>query len=61
MILFGGDFWNPFVELIKSQMLDKFKTIEPENINLFTITDSEDKTIEIIKSAPVSNWWENID
>ncbi len=61
VILFGEDFWNPFVNLIKSQMLERYKTIDPENMNLFKITDSEDEIIEIIKSAPVSNWWKNID
>jgi uncharacterized protein (TIGR00730 family) len=61
VILFGVDFWNPFVSLIKSQMLDKYKTIDVDNMNLFIITDSEDDVIEIIKSAPISNWWKNID
>lgn len=61
VILFGSDFWNPFVDLIKTQMLEKYKTIEQESMGLFTVTDSEDEVIEIIKSAPVSNWWKNID
>jgi uncharacterized protein (TIGR00730 family) len=61
IILFGKDFWSPFVELIKDQMLNKYKTIDSENINLFKITDSEEDVINIIKLAPVSNWWQNID
>ena len=61
VILFGKDFWNPTVELIKKQMLDVNHTIEDEDMNLFKVTDSMDSVITIIKEAPVSEWWKLID
>lgn len=61
VILFGKDFWNPTVELIKKQMLDVHHTIEAEDMNLFKVTDSMDSVIKVIKEAPVSEWWKLID
>lgn len=61
VILFGKDFWNPTVELIKKQMLDVHHTIEAEDMNLFKVTDSMGSVIKVIKEAPVSEWWKLID
>lgn len=61
IILFGKDFWNPVADLIKKQMLDVHHTIEPEDMNLFKITDSMDAVIKIIKESPVSGWWKMMD
>lgn len=52
LILVGKDFWQPFVDVIKKQMLDTFDTISQEDMDLFQILDDEDKIIEIIKNAP---------
>ena len=54
VILFGSDFWNPLQELMKKEMLGR-GTIDLEDLNLYTITDSEDEVIEKIRSAPVRN------
>jgi predicted Rossmann-fold nucleotide-binding protein len=61
IILFGKDFWSPVKDLIEKQMLNTFNTIEPDNMNLFFVTDSPEDTIKIIKGAPVSSWWKMID
>lgn len=61
VILVGKDFWNAFRQFIVSHMLEKHHAIDKEDLEIFTITDSIDKVMEIIKSAPVSKWWENID
>ncbi len=58
IILIGKDFWNPLKDFLKTQLLDKHHTIDHSDLDLFIITDSMDKVIEIIKNAPVSNWWE---
>ena len=42
-------------------MLEIHHTIDPEDINLFVITDSIEQTIKIIKEAPVSEWWKEFD
>ncbi len=61
VILMGKDFWNPLHAFITTNMLGRHHVIAPEDMNLFTITDSADKILEIIKKAPVSNWWEHSD
>lgn len=60
IILFGVEYWKPFSEFLKTVMSDKFKTISPEDMNLFEITDSEDRILEIITQAPFSEWWRKI-
>ncbi len=48
IILFGSDFWQPFVDLIKTIMLDKFQTISPDDMDLFKVTDSEDEIMGVL-------------
>ncbi|MEI6316209.1 MAG: TIGR00730 family Rossman fold protein [bacterium] len=53
IILYGSDFWKPLMEgFARPVMLNKFKTISPEDMNLFTITDDDDLVIDMIKKAP---------
>ena len=52
VILVGVDFWEDFDKLIKDKLLSKGK-INPEDIDLYTITDSEEEIVEIIKNAPI--------
>ncbi len=51
VILYGSDFWKPFETIFKTILLDKFKTISPEDMSIFTITDNDDEVLEIIKGA----------
>lgn len=61
VILMGKDFWNPLKDFMKTYMLEEHHAIDPGDLDLFVITDNADKVMEIIKKAPVSNWWENAD
>ena len=61
VILFGKDFWIPVKQLISEQMLNRHHTINKEDLDLMFITDSIDIALKIIKKAPVSEWWDNID
>ena len=61
IILMGKDFWTPVKDFLKANMLDKHHTIDANDLELFTITDSQDKVLEIIKTAPVSQWWQKAD
>jgi uncharacterized protein (TIGR00730 family) len=54
IVLVGSDFWKPFHEMMKKQMLD-LGTIDSEDLELYTITDDEDHIIQMIKKAPVKN------
>lgn len=53
VILYGSDFWNPIDKMIKEILLDKYKTVSIEDINLYTITDDEDKILDIIKNSKI--------
>lgn len=61
IVLFGKDFWNPLKDFLQKNMVDQHHTIDSDDLNLFTITDSVDTSIKIIKGAPVSTWWKIID
>ncbi len=51
VILYGSAFWKPFQEIFKTILLEKYKTIDAADLSLFTITDSDDEVIDIIKKA----------
>ena len=48
IILLGVDFWRPLDGLIKHVMADKFEVIDPDDRELYTITDDIDKAIDLI-------------
>lgn len=52
IILVCSDFWKPFDEIIKNEMLSR-GTIDEEDLELYKITDDENEIIEIIKNTPV--------
>jgi len=51
IILIGKDFWLPFIDWIKNDIL-KQNLIEPEDINLFLIVDTAEEAYEIIRRTP---------
>ncbi len=61
IILVGKDFWKELRNFMYSHMLEKHHAISQSDLELFVITDNTDKVIEIIKGAPVSKWWEQLD
>lgn len=52
IILVGGEFWNDVDAFIKNDAL-KRGAIDEEDTRLYTISDDEDKIIDIIRNAPV--------
>jgi uncharacterized protein (TIGR00730 family) len=60
VILIDSHFWDPFQAFIEKNMLDNYAAIDSRDLKLFEITDSIDHVIDIIKKAPVSEWWRNI-
>jgi uncharacterized protein (TIGR00730 family) len=57
VILIGKDFWIPFKKFIIEHMLETHHSISHDDIELFTITDNLTHAVDIIKAAPVSEWW----
>ena len=51
VVLYGTAFWNPFFNLFKTILLDKYNTISAEDLSLFTVTDDDDVVLDIIRNA----------
>ncbi len=51
MILVGKEFWTPLVDWFKKTMLDKYQTINPEDLKLFNIVDKAEDAMKIIKKS----------
>ena len=60
IILVDSKYWGPIKDFIEKEMLKEYGAIEARDLKLFEITDSIDHVMEIIKKAPVSEWWRNI-
>ncbi|MEK7176067.1 MAG: TIGR00730 family Rossman fold protein [Patescibacteria group bacterium] len=50
LICVGSEYWNPLKELMKEKMLAR-GTIQSKDLDLFTITDSHDEIINLIKQT----------
>jgi uncharacterized protein (TIGR00730 family) len=61
VILMGKDFWNPFNSFLEVHMCEDHATIVKSDMSIYTITDSIDEALEIIRKAPLSEWWEKTD
>lgn len=48
IVLFGVEFWTPLVKLFKNTMLKEFKTISPEDMDLFVVVDDVDEAYKYI-------------
>lgn len=54
IILFGKKYWKNLDKFIKKNLL-KGEKIDPEDIDLYQITDNIDEVVEIIRNAPIRN------
>lgn len=61
VILLGKDFWKPFHIFVKEHMLNAHSSVSESDLKLYVVTDSIDHVIEIIKKAPVAEWWCEVD
>jgi len=52
LICVGSEYWNKVKDLMRENMLSR-GYIREEDLDLFTITDSHDEIIEIVRKAPV--------
>ena len=61
IVLVDSKFWVPLVDsFIRKTMLETYKAIDANDLNLFEISDSLDRVMEIIQKSSVSEWWRNI-
>lgn len=48
IVLYGKDYWDPLVRFFEKELLKKFKTISPEDLELFHVVDSVDEAYKYI-------------
>ncbi len=60
VILVGSRFWNDMADFINKNMLEQQGAISEYDREIFKIVDDLDQVLEIIRTAPVSEWWRNI-
>lgn len=51
VILYCSEFWSPLEKMIKELLVEKFKTVEEKELNLYKIIDNEDEILEIVKNS----------
>ncbi len=54
IILVGNEYWNALDSFIKEHILKK-EMIDPEDTQLYTITENEEEIIEIIRKVPIKD------
>ena len=48
IVLYGKEFWTPLLTLFKDELATKYRTISPEEMDLFHVVDSVDEAYEYI-------------
>lgn len=51
VILVGKKYWEPFLNWIKQDLYEKYKTIDREDIQIYTLVETIDEALEIVKSS----------
>ncbi len=56
VVLIGSEFWKPMLAWFEKSLLKKYKTISPEDMELFVVLDSVDEAYKyILKNVPCDN------
>jgi len=48
VVLYGKEYWEPLIRFFEKDLLQKFKTISPEDLELFYLTDDVDDAYKYI-------------
>jgi len=48
VVLYGKDYWEPLIRFFEQDLLRKFKTISPEDLELFKLVDDVDEAYKYI-------------
>ena len=57
VVCIGHDFFDGLIDWVKATMLERYATINPDDLNLFTVTDDIDKAVQIIENAYDRETW----
>lgn len=54
LVLVGGDYWNRLNTFIADVIFEEHRGINREDMDLYTITDDDERVLEIVRGASVS-------
>lgn len=52
IVLIGKDFWTPFLAFIRETLLEKYRTIDREDMDLYHLVDTAEEAFDILVKAP---------
>lgn len=53
VVLVGKPFWEPLIEWFKATLLEGYRTISPEDLDLFLVTDDVNEVVDhIVRTCP---------
>ena len=52
VVLVGKEFWAPIHQWLTEEMFNKLKTVDQDDLKLYTVVDSAQEAFEIVKNAP---------
>lgn len=48
IILVGKEYWAGLIDWVQAVLVDKYKTVSPDDMKLFRIVDTEDEVVEVL-------------
>ncbi len=51
VIMIGREFWQPLTDWMRSTMLDELHTINPSDLEIWTLTDDIDEAVRIVEAS----------
>jgi uncharacterized protein (TIGR00730 family) len=51
IVLYGRDFWEPMIAFFKTKMMKEYKTVSPEDLDLFVLVDDVEEAYKYIVKA----------
>ena len=51
IIMIGVDYWGPLTEWMRTTLRDTYKTINPDDLHIWTLTDDIEEAVRIIRSG----------
>ena len=55
IVLFGSEFWSGLIDWIKKTLLDEYKNISPEDLNLIKVVDDVDEAVAHVAQFHTKN------
>lgn len=52
VVLVGKEFWDPIHKWLSEEIYAKYRAVDQEDLNLYTIVDTAEEAFDIVKSAP---------